>query len=217
MTGGENNKISKSGGYLADGGDTRLEYDEAPHAISGAAVRQYGYPEYSNVSDAVTAAISDICERQGGTSRLTILCDWNDDDIDSVVGSCKQLGHDTIFYIHDVDARGAGVTNATEERMKMWLSDRGNTILVTDLPYARGWEDCAMIVLADGFDDNNKCMRAVANLSIVRAKDIRDQSKSVKSDNDTSSDDDNDEFDSDDDIAEFDSDEDDFQSNNDQT
>ena len=54
------------------------------------------------------------------------------------------------------------------------------------------------------------CMRAVANLSIVRADDIRE------SDSDTSSDDDNDEFDSDDDIAGFDSDEDDFQSNNDQ-
>ena len=50
VTGGENNKISKSGGYYAYGGSTRLEYDEAPHAISGAAVRQYGYPEYSNVS-----------------------------------------------------------------------------------------------------------------------------------------------------------------------
>ena len=44
-------------------------------------------------------------------------------------------------------------------------------------------------------------------MSHTETKDIRDQSKSVKSDNDTSSDDDNDEFDSDDDIAEFDSDE----------
>ena len=73
MTGGENDKISKSDGYGYGGGDTRLEYDEAPHAISGAAVRQYGYPEYSNVSEAVTAAISDISERQGGTSGLTII------------------------------------------------------------------------------------------------------------------------------------------------
>ena len=94
--------------------------------------------------------------------------------------------------------------------MKMWLSDRGNTILVTDLCNARGWEDCTMIVLADGAGDANMCMRAVANLSIVRAKDIRYKRKSVKSDTDTQShcDDDIDEFDSDDD--------DDFQSNNDQ-
>ena len=104
MTGGENNKISKSGGYLADGGDTRLEYDEAPHAISGAAVRQYGYPDYSNVSDAVTAAISDVSQRQGGTCGLTIISKnyFYTDNIVSVVASCRQLGHATIFYSHDV-------------------------------------------------------------------------------------------------------------------
>ena len=172
MTGGENDKISKSGYYGSRGGSTRLEYEDAPHAIRGAAVRQYGY-------NMVTAAISDISERQGGTSGLTILCNYSG-DVAPVVASCRQLGHDTIFYIYDDYASSAGVTNATEERMKMWLSDRGNTILVTDLCNARGWEDCTMIVLADGAGDANMCMRAVANLSIVWAYDIRKKRRSVK-------------------------------------
>ena len=82
--------------------------------------------------------------------------------------------------------------------------------LVTDLLYARGWEHSCVIVLADDDGVDNMCMGAVANLSIVRSRDIRDQSKSVKSDSDTSSD-------SDEDVDEFNSDEDDdFQSNNDQ-
>ena len=41
-------------GNIGVGGSTRLEYDEAPHAITGAKVRQYGSPEYSDVSEAVT-------------------------------------------------------------------------------------------------------------------------------------------------------------------
>ena len=40
---------------------------------------EYGYPDYSDISEAVTAAISDISERQGGTSGLTIICHYGDD------------------------------------------------------------------------------------------------------------------------------------------
>ena len=133
---------------------------------------EYGYPDYSDISEAVTAAISDISERQGGTSGLTIICYYSD-DIVTVAVSCRQLGHETIFYITDVDASLAGVTNATEERMKRWLSDRGNTILVTELQFARGWKHSCVIVLAGDDGVDNMCMRAVANLSIVRAEDIR--------------------------------------------
>ena len=52
--------------------------------------------------------------------------------------------------------------------------------LVTDLLYARGWEHSCAIVLVlagdDGYDDN-MCMRAVANLSIVRSRDIKNKRK----------------------------------------
>ena len=52
---------------------------------------EYGYPDYSDISEAVTAAISDISERQGGTSGLTIIYYGYSDDIVSVVSSCRQL------------------------------------------------------------------------------------------------------------------------------
>ena len=56
-------KISESG-YYYGGGTTKLDYDEAPHAITGAEVKQYGCPENSDASEVVTAAINDISERQ---------------------------------------------------------------------------------------------------------------------------------------------------------
>ena len=167
-------KISKHR-YYGHGGTTKLDYDEAPHAITGAEVRQYGPPEYSDPSEAVTAAINDISERQGGTRGITILCHVvYSSDIVYVVKSLRQLGHDAIFYILDSHASRAGVTVATEDRMKEWLSDRGNTILVTEQAYSRGWEDNTVIVVVGGDDDvddgyvDNMCMRAVANLAIVK-------------------------------------------------
>jgi len=172
-------KICKKGYYYGGGGDTRLEYDEAPHAITGAEVRQYGPPEYSDVREAVTAAINDISERQGGTSGITIICNDVYDNIVSVVKLLRQLSHDTIFYITDIVASDAGVTAATETQMKKWLSDRGNTILVTEMYYCRGWEDNTVIVVNDGDgDDDNMCMRAVANLAIVKSVDIKNHKKS---------------------------------------
>ena len=146
------------------------DYNEAPHAITGAEVRQYGPPEYSDVSEAVTAAINDISERQGGTSGITIISDGFT-DIVSIVKSLRQLSHDTIFYISDINASKAGVTIATETEMKMWLSDRGNTILLTQMLYCRGWEDNTVIVVDYGYGVDNMCMRAVANLAIVKRKE----------------------------------------------
>ena len=162
--------MKNSNSIYHDGGTTRLDYDDAPHAITGAEVRQYGPLEYSDPSEAVTAAINDISERQGGTRGITILCHVvYSSDIVYVVESLRQLGHDAIFYILDSHASRAGVTVATEDRMKEWLSDRGNTILVTDLVYCRGWEDSTIIVVDNGTRSvDNKCMRAVSNLSIVR-------------------------------------------------
>ena len=166
-------KISKSV-YYDGGGTTKLDYDEAPHAITGAEVRHYGPPEYSDVREAVTAAINDISERQGGTRGITIICHGWDSDIVTVVRSVRQLGHDAIIYILDSDASDAGVTVATEDRMKEWLSDRGNTILVTEQAYSRGWEDNTVIAVVGGDDDDdNMCMRAVANLSIVKNNRIQ--------------------------------------------
>ena len=67
VTGGEKMKISRSGyvGAYA-GGTTKLEYEEIQHAITGAKVRKYGPPEYSDVREAITAAIDDLNERQAG-------------------------------------------------------------------------------------------------------------------------------------------------------
>ena len=64
MTGGASRTFSK-GGYYRSGGNTMLEYEEAPHAITGPQVRLYEYPEYSDICEAVTAAINDLSERQG--------------------------------------------------------------------------------------------------------------------------------------------------------
>ena len=166
-------KISKREGYVGSGGDTRLEYDEAPHAITGAEVRQYGPPEYSNLGGAVTAAINDISERQVGTSGITIICHVYIGGIASVLESLRQLSHDTIFYFTDGMASKLGVTNATETEMKMWLSGRRNTILVTEMYYCRGWEDNSVIALDHSGYGDNMSMRAVANLAIVKSRDIK--------------------------------------------
>ena len=138
---------------------------------------QYGPPEYSDFSEAVTAAINDISERQGGTSGITIICHGYY-EVESVVKLLRQLSHDTIFYISDGAASLAGVTVATETEMKMWLSDRGNTILVAELLYCRGWEDNTVIAVHGDYGGvDNMCMRAVANLAVVKANDIRNHQK----------------------------------------
>ena len=167
VTGGESKKVSKSE-YSYSGGNTIMDYEKVPHAIAGAKVRQYGPEEYSHVSEAVTAAIKDLCDRLCSSS-FTIICDIFVEDIAFVLRSLRQRGHDTIFYIHDKIAAELGVTSATEERMKEWLNDRRNTILITRLDYCRGWEDSSIIVIDNGQNVDNMCMRSVSNLSIVNA------------------------------------------------
>ena len=98
---------------------------------------------------------------------MTVICDHTV----SVMKSLSQLSHATIFYMSDSDANDAEVTNATEDRMKKWLIDRGNTILVTHMSYCRGWEDHTIIVIDHGAGLDNMCMRAVSNLSIVKAEE----------------------------------------------
>ena len=105
-----------------------------------------------------------------------MICDISGNE--TVLESLRKLGHDTIFYISEYDATKAGVTNATEERMKMWLRDKGSTILVTELRYSRGWESSTVIVLQNfGANVDNICMRAVSNLTIIKADDIISQRK----------------------------------------
>ena len=149
-----------------------LEYEEAPHAITGPQVHLYEYPEYSDICEAVTAAINDLSERQVGNRSVTIICDGYEDEVVQVVKLLGQLNLDTIFYLFDKDARKAGVTNATDERMKEWLQDRGNTILVTDMELCRGWEQSTVIVMDYGHNLDNICMRAVSNLNIIKVKDM---------------------------------------------
>ena len=99
---------------------------------------------------------------------MTIICDGYGNEIQPVVKAMRQLNLDTIFYFYDADARGAGVTNATDERMREWLQDRDNTILVTDMEFCRGWEQSTIIVIDYGHNLDNLCMRAVSNLNIIK-------------------------------------------------
>ena len=69
------------------------------------------------------------------------------------------------------------------ERMKMWLCDRSNAILVTDLANNRGWEDSCIIAVVGGYgiDVGNICMRAVANMSLVKetVKSLSDRNADI--------------------------------------
>ena len=55
--------------------------------------------------------------------------------------------------------------------------------LVTDLLYARGWEHSCAIVLVLAGDDgyvDNICMRAVANMSLIKLKETISIRKIIK-------------------------------------
>ena len=83
-----------------------------------------------------------------------------------------------LYYLRDVQAKGAGLTCATEEEMKMWLSDRGNTNLVADINMAAGWEDGTVIAIdntSDGRSVDNMCLRTVSNLHIIKYEDIKNK------------------------------------------
>ena len=65
----------------------------------------------------------------------------------------------------------------------MWLCDRSNAILVTDLVNSRGWEDSCIIAVVGGYgiDADNICMRAVANMSLVKetVKSLSDRNADI--------------------------------------
>ena len=80
-----------------------------------------------------------------------------------------------LYYLLDIEARDAGVTCATEEEMKMWLSDRGNTNLITNIWMAAGSEDGTVIAIDNGVSVDNMCLRTVSNLHIIKCGDIKDK------------------------------------------
>ena len=96
----------------------------------------------------------------------------SDSIIKTVAENCKQQ---PICYVPDYDAGKAGLTNATEEEMKMWLIDRGNRNLITYMGLAAGWEDGTVIVIDDsnGRSVDNMCLRTVSSLHFIKYWDIK--------------------------------------------
>ena len=116
----------------------RLDYKKAIHCIRGSDVKMYDSSNYTNTSDAIRDAIHNINTKQSSNRGITVLCNSRIGvDISDIIKTVTRFSHQRpLYYLHDVDAREARVTCATEEEMKMWLSDRGNTNLITDIDQA---------------------------------------------------------------------------------
>ena len=158
-----------------------MEYEVPSHIIDGAEVAEYGPPEYSSVSDAFHEGFRKVQQRQGNRG-IVIICNGNigelsPDDREDIARVYHQIKENSIFYIKDNFADMLGVTNATEEEIKIWLRDRPKTNLLINLTYAKGWEDSTMVVMDTGHASDNMTMRVVCNLIKIKVKDICDYRK----------------------------------------
>ena len=162
-------KISENKNFGCES-KVKINYDKAIHCIRGPDVTIYDSSEYTNVSDAVRDAINNITDRQGAGRGVTILwyAGWfsNTSDIINIVTEVSDKP--PLCYFTDELASIAGVKSATEEEMKMWLNDRGNTNLVTDINAAAGWEDGTVIVFDNGRSVDNMCLRSVSSLHVIK-------------------------------------------------
>jgi len=120
------------------GDKIRLDYKKAIHCIRGSDVTIYDSSNYTNTSDAIRDAIKNISEKQ--TSRgVTVLCSgWERNDTIKIVKTVTKFSEQPPIYYLDDGAITAGVINATEKEMKMWLNDRGNRNLITNINMAAG-------------------------------------------------------------------------------
>ena len=153
----------------------RLDYKKAIHCIRGSDVKMYDSSNYTNTSDAIRDAINNINTKQSSNRGITVLCNSYYGSISDIINTVTRFSHQRpLYYLRDVQARGAGLTCATEEEMKMWLSDRGNTNLITDIDMAAGWEDGTVIAIdnRNGGSLDNMCLRTVSNLHIIKYWDI---------------------------------------------
>ena len=167
--------------YSYSGSDVisvRLDYKKAIHCIRGSAVKMYDSSNYTNSSDAIRDPIQNINNKQSSNRGITVLCN-STLDISDMIKTVTRFSHQRpLYYLHDSEARHAGVTCATEEDMKMWLNDRGNTNLITNIVMAAGWEDGTVIVVDDGYDGvgvDNMCLRTVSSLHIIKYHDIENE------------------------------------------
>ena len=172
-------KISTNYSVGADANKVRLDYKKAIHCIRGSDVKMYDSSNYTNTSDAIRDAILNINTKQSSNRGITVLCNSYSSYISDIMKTVTRFSNQRpLYYLRDDQARRAGVTCATEEEMKMWLSDRGNTNLITNIWMAAGWEDGTVIVLDDGYDGrsvDNMCLRTVSNLHIIKYQDIENE------------------------------------------
>ena len=155
-------------------GNFKLNYQFPIHCIKGTEVREYGYPEYDNIHDAITEALKSIKDQQGGRGITIIASCYVMDMIHSITQSSDKP---PLVY----STWHAGVKRASEEEIKMWLKDRGNRHLVTDMSCAGGFEDSTVLVIDNRSCLDNLCLRAVSKLVIVRYRDITYRTPSSKS------------------------------------
>ena len=136
--------------------------------IDGPSLSMYGPPEFPNLIDAVKAGLEEVKKRQG-SKGITIITRFLGQDVTAdVVQGVKEVDReDPLLYISNHVAASVGLTNASEEEMKLWLKDKGKRDLVTDIYHVRGYEDSTVMVIDDGMGIDSICMRAVSHLIVV--------------------------------------------------
>ena len=154
--------------FSGNGGDAKLDFVLPIHMIDGPSVSKYGPPEFPNVIEAVKAGLEEVKKRQGSKGITIITRFYYQDVTADVVEAVTEVGREDplVYIINDVAAR-VGMTNTSEEEMKLWLKDKGNRDLVTDIYHVRGYEDSTVMVIDDGMGVDSICMRAVSHLIVV--------------------------------------------------
>ena len=113
--------------------------------------------------------------RERTQKGVTIVTNVFNMSVLDLVKTIKESGRPyPLIYIGQENKPRNRVTNASSEEVKMWMKNRDERDLITELAHIRGWEDTTILVFEYGFDIENICLRAVSNLIIVSFDDKND-------------------------------------------
>ena len=156
---------------FGEGGDVKLNYSVPSYSIKGTEVTQLS--GFVLEKEGFEAGLKKVRERtQKGVTIVTNVFNMSVLDL---VKTIKESGRPyPLIYIGQENKPRNRVTNASSEEVKMWMKNRDERDLITELAHIRGWEDTTILVFEYGFDIENICLRAVSNLIIVSFDDKND-------------------------------------------
>ena len=148
-------------------GSANLDYQVPSHSIRGPEVVEIIAKNFKEALSKGLKKISDL-QRESG---VTIIPNQNMIiDIIELVRALTKSGRPyPLIYMNPEKLKHPERVNfALPHEVLMWMENRDDRDLITDLTLARGWEDDTILVFDEGLVAiENVCLRAVSNLVVV--------------------------------------------------